>query len=187
MTPQRQRPYLLISLVLVLSLLALHGCTSPYTQSTFPASVLDSINRAVSFTEMKAHPLSHQGTLIMIGGEVLSAKRLRDHTQLTILHLPLTDDEEPTTDRTESAGRFHAIRTEFLDPAIVPAGTRITIVGQISGSTIDKLDEMTYAYPVITIQHFTVWPDQLESTDNRYYYYSPYRYRSWFYGYPYWW
>ena len=188
MMQYRQHSYPFGSWMLVLPFCLLCGCTLPSTKDTFPVSALKKVDRTVSLTKIQKNPASYYGTLVILGGEVLSAKRLPDHTQLTILHLPLADDEEPTTDKTQSTGRFQAVKTDFLDPAIVPAGTRITIVGEVSGTTIGKLDEMEYTYPVITIEHFTVWPDQMDPHDYYGYpFFYPYGYRPWLYRYPYWW
>lgn len=193
---KRWHPFSFEVWVLLLMLSLLSGCTA-YSKSAFPAAALAKVDQTVSFPKLQEHPESFQGTIVMIGGEVLSAKRLHDRTELTILQLPLNDYNEPITDRTQSQGRFQAIKKEFLDPAIVPPGTRITIIGEVSGTATEMLDEMKYTYPVITINHFRVWPDVVRLPDYRYYPYwygpfHPYSYRRGFYGpfygpYPYYW
>jgi len=107
---------------------------------------------------------------------------MKDHTRLMILQLPLKDSHEPVMDRMQSQGRFMAQELDFLDPAIVPEGTRITIVGSVSGSQTEPLDEMDYTYPTITIEHLKIWPKAV----NYPYGYYPYRYRPYWYG-PYYW
>jgi outer membrane lipoprotein len=109
---------------------------------------------------MKESPDTYRGRILMLGGEVLSAKRLKEGTRLEILQLPI-DGQEPIWDRTQSQGRFVAVQKEFLDPATVPHGTRITIVGEVSGVITLPLDETEYAYPVLEIRNLMVWPDRI--------------------------
>jgi outer membrane lipoprotein len=37
--------------------------------------------------------------------------------------------------------------------------TRVTLVGEVTGSTNANLDEMEYRYPTVMIKHLHVWPD----------------------------
>ena len=46
----------------------------------------------------------------------------------------------------------------FLDPATVVEGTRVTIVGEISGAKTDRLDDVEYRYPTLILKHLHVWP-----------------------------
>ncbi|GJL55632.1 MAG: hypothetical protein NPIRA02_27640 [Nitrospirales bacterium] len=170
----------------------LAACSStPYT--IVPKNLQGQVEQNLSFTQIKEAPDSHTGKLILVGGEILSAKRFKDHTRLTILQLPLTDDQEPTSNRTQSEGRLLAFQSEFLDPATVPGGTRVSLIGKITGSQTEPLDEMDYEYPTMTIQHIKVWEESdREGYGNRPYYGYPYGGPFWgYYGglyrpYPYW-
>ncbi len=160
----------------------LSGCASSYHDDWVPQDTLSKVDPALNFEQIKESPESYNGTTLFLGGEVLMAKRMKDHTQLMILQLPLEDSHEPVMDRMQSQGRFMAQELDFLDPAIVPEGTRITIVGSVSGSQTEPLDEMDYTYPTITIEHLKIWPKAV----NYPYGYYPYRYRPYWYG-PYYW
>jgi outer membrane lipoprotein len=164
-------PFLLKTFISGCVLLSV-GCTTPY--QAFPPEVQGQVDPSVSFSQIKEAPAEHQGKIVMIGGEVLAAKRLASHTRLTILQLPLSDSQAPSLDRTQSQGRFIALQEDFLDPATVPEGTRITVIGTVSGATHEMLDEMDYTYPTITISQFHVWPDPLQPPYGRYYPYYPY-------------
>ena len=170
------------------------GCTHPY-QASLPKDLTDHLDQSVSFSQIKAFPDEHKGKLVILGGQILSAKRLQDSTELVILHLPLIQQREPSTELTHSQGRYIAYQQTFLDPATVPAGTRITLVGELSGSVIQELDETNYTYPTLTIKQFKVWPTFDYSGYNQPHpYWAPYPYaypfggpRGRFYGqYPYW-
>jgi outer membrane lipoprotein len=118
------------------------------------------IDSTVTFPQVLEEPTVHQGTMVLLGGEVLNAKRLTEGTRLEILQLPLDDFEEPVLDRTSSQGRFLALESSFLDPATLPPNTRVTLVGEITGATRANLDEMEYRYPTVTIKHLHVWPER---------------------------
>ncbi len=79
------------------------------------------------------------------------------------------------------------IHREFLDPATLPYGTRITVTGDVTGSITLPLDEADYSYPVIDIKTLRVWSDMNELVPRMqpYYYYGPWPYWGPYWG-PYW-
>jgi outer membrane lipoprotein len=123
------------------------------------------VDRTISFRDVLASPESYKGRMLVLGGEVLKAKRLHDSTQIELLQLPLDDGEAPSLDRQQSQGRFLALRQEFLDPATLAEGTRVTIVGEVSGAKTDRLDDVEYRYPTLIVKHLHVRP--LESYGQR--------------------
>lgn len=135
----------------------LSGCAS---QPIVPESMESLVDRTVSFREVLASPEAYKGHVLVLGGEMLHAKRLKDSTQLELLQLPLVDGEEPSLDRQQSQGRFLALQQKFLDPATMVEGTRVTIVGEVSGAKIDRLDDIEYRYPILIVKHLHVWPGQ---------------------------
>jgi outer membrane lipoprotein len=167
----------------------LSGCAS---SSFVPPSLQTQVDKTLTFEQLKAAPDSYRGRVMIVGGEVLSAKRLKEGTRLEILQIPL-ENQEPGLDRTKSQGRFVAVQKEFLDPATLPNGTRVTIVGEISGVMTLPLDETEYAYPMLDIKDLKVWPDRSASRywDSPYMYpypWGPYWGRGYGYWYgPYWW
>lgn len=52
------------------------------------------------------------------------------------------------------------MQQEFLDPATVVEGTRVTIVGEVSGAKTDRLDDVEHRYPTLIVKHLHVWPVQ---------------------------
>jgi outer membrane lipoprotein len=113
--------------------------------------------QAPTFLQVKAAPNSFEGQSVVFGGKVLTARRQKDGTRIEILQLPLDRSTRPGYDLTQSQGRFIALYREFLDPATVPFGTRITVTGEVSGSITLPLDETDYTYPVIDIKRVQVW------------------------------
>ena len=158
--------------------LALTGCA--LSEPAFPPALQSQVEPALTFAQIKDAPDSHRGKTVMLGGEVLNAKRLKDGTRLEILQLPLESSGDPGRDLTASQGRFYAIQKEFLDPATIPPRTRVTLIGEITGTTPGKLDEMDYTYPTVDIKSLRMWPKADAAAPVFRPYYGPY------WG-PYWW
>lgn len=172
-----------LPLLCLSSLLA--GCAP---SGIVPAPLQPQVDRTLTFAQLKASPDSYRGHLVIIGGEVLSAKRLKEGTRIEVLQIPLEDSHAPGKDRTASEGRFMAIRQEFLDPATVPPGTRLTIVGEVTGAATLPFDETDYTYPTLEIKHFKVWPLRDNQSSRPGSYSGPAWYPSYgpWYRYPYW-
>ena len=134
-------------------LVTITGCAS--TQEAGDGS--DAQTQALTFLQVKAAPDSFEGQSVVFGGKVLTARRQKDGTRIEVLQLPLDRSARPGYDLTQSQGRFIAFQREFLDPATVPHGTRITVTGEVSGSIALPLDETDYTYPVIDIKRVQVW------------------------------
>ena len=157
----------------------LAGCASG---SVVPASLQAQLDKSLTFPQLRELPESYRGRLLVLGGEVLSAKRLKEGTRIEVLEIPLESSLQPGLDRTASRGRFIALQKEFLDPATIPPGTRVTIVGEVTGSVADKLDETDYTYPTVDVKSLKVWPQSESFSHVPYYYYPPsYYWRPYYY------
>lgn len=152
----------MVSTIIVL-IVMLAGCASRQEAES---------SQPLTFAQVKAAPASFIGQSAVLGGKVLTARRQKDHTRIEILQLPLDQSMRPGHDLTQSQGRFIALQREFLDPATVPPGTRITVTGVVAGSTTLPLDETDYTYPVLDITRVQVWPGSEEMSRRT----SPYSY-----------
>lgn len=135
----------------------LSGCVS--TDGGNPAE--PPILSQPAFAQIKSAPDTYKGQAVTFGGQVLSARRLKEGTRLEILQLPLAA-KQPVPDLRKSEGRFVAMHREFLDPATIPAGTLVTVAGDVSGSVVLPLDETDYNYPVVEIRELRVWQAQVD-------------------------
>jgi len=135
------------------------GCTS--APPVIPESLEEQIDKTVTFPEIKDNPTSHVGKIVVLGGEVLDAKRVQTGTLLEVLQIPL-HDLQPAGDRMESQGRFLALNRGGLDPAAIPASTRVTVVGEVTGAITQALDESEYTYPTLEIKHVKVWDPRIQ-------------------------
>jgi outer membrane lipoprotein len=122
-----------------------------------PSDLKDQIDSSVSFQEIQASPQAMQGRTVLLGGEVLGARRVQEGVELEMLQLPVKDGDPPAERRTASQGRFLATNRSLGDPASFPPGTRITLVGTVTGEETRGLDESTYRYPVLEVKHLYVW------------------------------
>jgi outer membrane lipoprotein len=170
---------------LACAVLLLSGCVSSGVVSKDMES---QVSRDLSFETIKNEPATFKGRLVVLGGKVLSAKRLKDRTQVEVLQLPLDSEDAPVPTLTESKGRFLAYQEEFLDPAMLPAGTMVSMIAEISGSKSHPLDDVEYSFPTVNIRTLRIWSAERYL---RLAYPWPYAYRPPFhpYGpfYPYWW
>ena len=136
----------------------LMGCAA--SPRVIPESLEAQIDKNVTFSAIQNDPTSHAGKTIVLGGEVLDAKRLQTGTLLEILQIPLRD-WQPAGGRTESQGRFLAYNKAGLDPAAIPPSTRVTVVGEVTGATKQALDESEYTYPTVEVKHIKVWAPRM--------------------------
>jgi len=169
---------------LTVLLLGMNGC-AVFSSSPFNQSLEDQVTPGVSFPQVAQDPSRYRENILKVGGVVLSAKRLVDRTEVMVLQIPLDDDSVPQWDRTKSQGRFIATQQTFLDPATLPKGTRLTIIGEVTGQVAVQVDEEEKLYPVLAIQALNVWP--LISRGGYGYrpYWGPYSYWGSYWG-PYW-
>jgi outer membrane lipoprotein len=169
------------------------GCAQSAHQSgrdlldkILPDQIQEQIDQSVSFTDLKANPSAYQGKTIMVSGIVLKSKRVKDRTEIEVLQIPTGSGAAPTKDRSRSQGRFLAVKSgEFLDPAVVDAGTPITVVGEVRPPVTRGMDEGEYVYPVLEVKHLVDWDEvnpQIRSAPYAY----PYGRSMYAYPYSYW-
>ena len=165
-------------------LLFVAGCVS---SQLVPTDMEPQIARGISFEALKAEPEKFKGRVVVLGGKVLSAKRLKEATQIEVLQLPLDKADAPIMTLPQSKGRFLAYQEGFLDPATLPAGTAVSMIAEVTGAKTLPLDEAEYNYPTVKIRTLKIWPQE------RYVSPWPYPYYPYFYRYPhrpfypYWW
>lgn len=147
-----------LAIGIIIVLLTFIGCSSG--PPVVPEEFQSQIDPSLSFRDIQATPQSFQGRTVLLGGEILSARRTQEGTEFEILQLPVTVDDPPAERRTESQGRFLALDRRAEDPASFPSGTRVTLVGEVKGHETRRLDESTYQYPTVDVKHLYVWdPD----------------------------
>lgn len=181
---------LLIITMISVVLLFVSGCNR---KDVIPDRLKGKIDRDLRYSDIKSEPQVKKGKLMLAGGKVLSAERVKDGTRIEVLQIPLSEDLIPTGRETESKGRFVVIDRgdNVSDPAIFDdEDKRVTVVGEVLGTTTIQIDEAQQQVPQLALKHVTVWDwDRVKSGYAPYYGYAyPYvwGYRG-YYGYPYYW
>lgn len=108
------------------------------------------------FNSVQQQPETYKGEIVMWGGRIIETLNRDGSTELLVLQLELTEQEFPV-DNDKSQGRFIIRGEQFMDPAIFPEGTLITVVGRIEGSESRLIGEMPYIYPVINVIEIKKW------------------------------
>ena len=89
------------------------------------------IDTSVTFPQLLDAPRTYSGRTVLLGGEILSAKRMSGGMQLEILQLPVSNNDPPAERRSEFQGRFLAMNRTVIDAAALPPGTRVTVIGSV--------------------------------------------------------
>ncbi len=157
----------------------LAGCAS-----TKPNPVASVPSGAVSLAEARADPAAFVGRPVRWGGSLVGVRNREHSSVLEILSRPLGDSGLPAVDGA-SSGRFLAVIDGFVDPAAHASGTRITVIGRISGSRRGRIGEYDYRYPVVEVDTWRDWGFYHEPAPVRDpFCCSPWVYDPWYWGYP---
>jgi outer membrane lipoprotein len=114
------------------------------------------ITYAGPFNSVQMHPENYINQTVMWGGSVIEINAGNELTEMVVLQLELSNQGYPReSDR--SQGRFLVRSSKFMDPAIYPDGTLITMVGKVEGSATRLIGEMPYLYPVVTLIEIRKW------------------------------
>jgi outer membrane lipoprotein len=133
------------------------GCAS--SPEVIPKPLESQIDRSVSFDQIAQAPDSYVGRTVVVGGQVLNAKRRSGGTELEVLELPLDKHHRPADQRMASRGRFLAFDPQGIDPAAFPPGMPITVVGEVRGATTQRIDDGEQRYAMLDVKHVHAWTD----------------------------
>ena len=109
------------------------------------------------FAELQTAADEHMGEIVILGGKVIETKGYPVFSEITVLQLPLGKKDRPQ-DGDRSDGRYLVRSEQFLDPAIYPQGSLLTVVGKLSGSEVRSIGEFQYVYPIVEAIEIKRWP-----------------------------
>lgn len=165
------------------------GCSNP---EVIPERLEGQVDRDLRYAQIKDNPDSYRGKLIVAGGRVLKAKRLKGGTRIEVLEIPLSSGLVPEEGKESPEGRFVAMdkRQNITDPVVLKDNELVTVVGEVVGSTMIRIDEADVQVPQLEVKNIIVWNRSRLRPDYPYYgYRAPY---DWgykragaYYGYPY--
>lgn len=115
-----------------------------------------------SFKTLQQEPEKHTGATVIFGGKIIAVDAKEDRTELLVLQLFLDGSDRPE-DNDHSDGRFIVRSRQFLDPALYPKGTLITLVGQLEGSEERLIGQRPYRYPVIAPVEIKKWAPRADT------------------------
>lgn len=147
-------PRLFRSLLLSLFLLSTASCaTGPITEQYRK----EALSEGLTFPMVLADPDHYIGDMVLWGGSIVETINLAEETEIIVLETPLGTNERPG-EAINSRGRFIALSSKFLDPAVYREGRKITLAGRVAGKRALSLGQTTYTYPVVMVKQFYLWP-----------------------------
>ncbi len=109
---------------------------------------LNSVDKGVKVEDIFSITEQLKGKMVLIGGMILNVKNEEKITYIEVLEKPIDFLGYPK-DTDVSRGRFIVVYDGFLDSAIYSRGKFVTVVGEIEGTVVGKIEKADYKYPVI--------------------------------------
>lgn len=122
----------------------------------FSRSALQQVNTDAPFRQIQSDPEQYRGKTVLWGGSIISTEVRGNGTYMKVLDTRL-DYETMPKNLDKPQGRFIVFRPGILDPAVYRQGRMITVIGTITGKTIEPLGGINYVYPVIEAQDMHLW------------------------------
>jgi outer membrane lipoprotein len=171
-----------LSLLWVLSLLLLAGCTHVFTEQA-----RKKVDPAVTFEALKNNPEPFVGKYIALGGTIVETRHTPEGSQIEVAQLPLGKSEVPDYSYA-SGGRFIAVSANKFDRGTYRPGRRVSLIGEVRGGKTVTMDGVKSVFPVVNVLEIKVWNEIDQRPYPSPFYYDPFFYPySWYgpYGYPY--
>jgi outer membrane lipoprotein len=138
-------------LTILATMLFLSGCAHVMSEAN-----LKLVDQSISFSDLKANPEALVGKTVLVGGIIAGVNSSGDVAMLEVTQLELFKNEVPN-EESRSGGRFLAISTELIDPVIYRPGKLVTIIGEVKGKKIQKIDGADYPYPLIAVKELRLF------------------------------
>ena len=138
-------------IVLAAALTVMGGCYGAISQE-----VRAQVDQSATFEALVQNPEAYRGKMVMFSGTIIRTVNKTTGTELVIVQHPSSPGGRPAS-LDKSEGRFLAEDSRFLDEAIYAPGRQITVAGRVTGSTVRRLGEMDYTYPVIQAEELYLW------------------------------
>lgn len=127
------------------------------------------VERGISFAELRQEPERQTGKYFLLGGAIAAVRNSSAGSELELVQFK-TDESGKITDMAASGGRFLALSSAFLDPAIYRPGQLVSLVGEVRGKRTRLLGEVPYEYPVLAIREIHLWkPEEIPATPSFYF------------------
>lgn len=140
---------------LVWMFIALSGITGGCAHVMSEAG-LATVSRSVTYADIRKNPEVLAGKSVLVGGIIAGIYSNGDVMLLEVAQLELLSNGVP--DETSlSEGRFLATSGELIDPLFYQPGLLVTIIGEIKGQRVQKLEGADYRYPLISAKEMRLF------------------------------
>src|SRR6185369_15027285 len=154
------------TIVAILStMLFLSGCAHVMSDTNLKA-----VDQSVRYNELSAKPEAFAGKTVLLGGVIAGVRGSDDAVMLEVAQLELFKNGVPN-EASRSGGRFLAISTELIDPAVYRPGKLVTIIGEVKGKKVQKMESVDYPYPLIAVKELRLFRPSESLPGN----YNPYQ------------
>lgn len=113
-------------------------------------------DRSVTYADIRKNPEAHAGKHVLVGGIIAGTESKGDVIQLEVVQLELMSNGVPD-EKGLSAGRFLAVSGALLDPLLYRPGLLVTIIGEIKGQRVHKIEGADYRYPLISAKEIRIF------------------------------
>ena len=140
-----------IFLLLVSLMALLGGCAHVMSEAGLKLA-----DRSLVYADLKKNPEMLAGKTVLIGGIIAGTQSSGDVIMLEVAQLELFNNGVPD-ESSPSGGRFLAVSSELIDPVIYRPGKLVTIIGEIRGKKVQKLESVDYPYPLLSIKELRLF------------------------------
>lgn len=139
------------TVLLILLSFFLGGCAHVMSEAG-----LKQVRHVTPYSEIRNNPEKLAGEHVLVGGIIAGIKSSGDVIMLEVTQLELLNNGVPD-ESSPSGGRFLAVSSELLDPLIYKPGNFVTIIGEIKGKTVQKLESVDYSYPLVSVKEIRMF------------------------------
>ncbi len=125
---------------------------------------LATADRSILYADIKRNPEALAGRNVLVGGIIAGTRSSGDVMQLEVAQLELFANGVPD-ESSSSAGRFLVVSGELLDPLFYRPGSLVTIIGEIKGQKVQKLEGADYRYPLVSAKEIRLFRPSESSSD----------------------
>src|SRR6266702_377031 len=130
---------------------ALGGCAHVMSEAG-----LATVDRSITYADIMKNPDALAGKNVMVGGVIAGTLSSGDMMQLEVAQLELLSNGVPD-ELSHSAGRFLVVSGDLLDPLFYRPGSLVTVIGEIKGQKIQKLEGADYRYPILSAKEIRLF------------------------------
>ncbi len=140
--------------------------------SPFSRQALKQVDVTAPFQEVQKAPQKYINKNVLWGGTIIDTNVKADSTFIKVIDKDLDFEKQPE-EGDKSNGRFIVRCPGFLDPAVYRPGREITVIGTLSGTTVEPVGELRYTYPVVESKQLHLWEPRAKYRRPTYWDYPP--------------